>query len=293
MASLPKPATRRIGETGGLSGIRLAALDFDGTLVPKDVPNADLNDRTAALLEQLRCRGLRLIVATGRHPSFIQKRIRKFQFDAVIGYSGNVVSHGRQKEAASFSLDMIQAVYAFAQNNPGLEMTLYSDQGIACGSSSESREALLKKWRRTDRICDLNGVADFLIGDVQKVTTMQISRICLHLDRWELYPGIKSEFQIHFPGYRLVKTGDKQAEVLAQGRSKASEILRLAHSLGISADQIACAGDDENDIEMLQLFDHSYYIGRNDDPLRSAAAFCADHVNAVLEQLLIKGESHV
>ena len=289
---MPKPDSRRIGETGGLSGIRLAALDFDGTLVPKDVPNVDLNDQTAALLEQLRCRGLRLIVATGRHPSFIQKRIRKFQFDAVIGYSGNV-SHGRQKEAAAFRLDMIQAVYVFAQNNPGLEMTLYSDHGIACGSSSESREALLKKWRRTDRICDLNGVADFLISDIRKATTMQISRICLHLDRWELYPGIKSEFQIHFPGYRLVKTGDKQAEVLAQGRSKASEILRLAHSLGISADQIACAGDDENDIEMLQLFDHSYYIGRNDDPLRSAAAYCAGHVDTVLEQLLIKGESHV
>lgn len=293
MASLPKPATRRIGETGGLSGIRLAALDFDGTLVPKDVPNADLNDRTAALLEQLRCRDLRLIVATGRHPSFIQKRIRKFQFDAVIGYSGNVVSHGCQEEAATFSADMIQAVYAFAKNHPSLEMTLYSDQGIACGSSSESKGALLKKWRRTDRICDLNGVADFLISDIRKVTTMQVSRICLHLDRWELYPGIKSEFQIHFPGFRLIKTGDKQAEVLAQGRSKASEILRLAHRLGISADQIACAGDDENDMEMLQLFDHSYYIGRNDDPLRSAAAYCAGHVDAVLEHLLIKGESHV
>ena len=33
MASLPKPDSRRIGETGGLSGIRLAALDFDGTLI--------------------------------------------------------------------------------------------------------------------------------------------------------------------------------------------------------------------------------------------------------------------
>ncbi len=285
--------SRRIGETDGLPGIRLAALDFDGTLVPKDIPNVDLDDRTTALLEQLRCRGLRLIVATGRHPSFIQKRIQKFQFDAVIGYSGNVVSRGRQEEAAAFSLDMIQAVYAFAQNNPGLEMTLYSDQGIACGSSSESREVLLKKWRSTDRIWDLNGVTDFLISDIRKVTTMQISRICLHLNRWELYPEIKLAFQIHFPGFRLIKTGDKQAEVLAQGRSKASEILRLAYSLGISADQIACAGDGENDIEMLQLFDHSYYIGRNDDPLRSAAAYCAGHVNTVLEQLLIKGESHV
>lgn len=121
-------------------------------------------------------------------------------------------------------------------------MTLYSDQGIACGSSSESKEALLKKWRRTDRICDLNGVADFLISDIRKATTMQASRICLHLDRWELYPRIRTEFLSRFPSYRLVKTGDKQAEVLAQGRSKASEILRLAHSLGISADQLPAPG---------------------------------------------------
>lgn len=280
-------------KTGGLSGIRLTALDFDGTLVPKDVPNVDLDDQTAELLGQLRRKGVRLIIATGRHPSFIQKRIRKFQFDAIVGYSGNVVMKDGCEEAAAFSTEMIQAVYAFSQDISGLEMTLYSDQGTACGSSPESREALVRKWRRTDRITDLTGVADFLIRDIQCVTTMQFSRICLHLNRWELYPQIRAEFQSRFPGFRLVKTGDRQAEVLVQGRSKASEILKLAHSFGISVDQIACAGDDENDVEMLQRFYHSYYIGRDDDPLRSAATFCAESAAAVLEQLLNqKGENY-
>lgn len=290
---MPKPIARLSDNPVGRSPIRLTALDFDGTLVPKDVPNVDLDDRTVALLEQLRRQGMRLIVATGWHPSFILKRVRKFRFDAIVGYSGNVTAIQDQLQAAVFNGETLLAFSAFARQLPGVDMTLYSDQGIACGGSPESREALVRKWRRTDRICDLNGVADFLIGEVQKVRGMRVSRVCLRFDSWERYPQVRTTFQSRFPGFRLVKTGDRQAEVLAQGRSKASEILRLALGLGISEDQIACAGDDENDMEMLRLFHHSYYIGRDDDPLRRTAAFCANNVTAVLEQLLIKGDNHV
>lgn len=275
------------------SSIKLAAFDFDGTLVPKDVPNVDLDDQTSALLGQLRSQDVRLIIATGRHPSFIQKRIRKFQFDAIIGYSGNVVAEGSHWEAEAFRPTMIQNVASFVQKIPGLEMTLYSDQGTACAADSKSREALIRKWHRTDGITDLTGVADFLIGDLQQGAVMQVSRLCLRLDRWERYPQIRPQFQNCFPGFRLVKTGEQQAEVLAQGRSKASEILRLAHSFGIKEDQVACAGDDENDIEMLRLFYHSYYIGREDDPLRKEATFWAERIQSMLKQLLIKGENHV
>ena len=37
-----------------MSKIRLAAFDFDGTLVPKDIPNLDLETDIVALLQKLR-----------------------------------------------------------------------------------------------------------------------------------------------------------------------------------------------------------------------------------------------
>lgn len=40
-----------------MSKIRLAAFDFDGTLVPKDIPNLDLETDIVALLQKLRQQG--------------------------------------------------------------------------------------------------------------------------------------------------------------------------------------------------------------------------------------------
>ncbi|MFQ8581785.1 MAG: HAD family hydrolase, partial [Holdemania massiliensis] len=73
-----------------MSKIRLAAFDFDGTLVPKDILNLDLETDIVALLQKLRQQGVYITVATGRHPSYILKRIHRFTFDAIVGYSGNV-----------------------------------------------------------------------------------------------------------------------------------------------------------------------------------------------------------
>lgn len=271
-----------------MSKIRLAAFDFDGTLVPKDIPNLDLETDIVALLQKLRQQGVYITVATGRHPSYILKRIHRFTFDAIVGYSGNVTLIANQLQAFIFDPAVVRQIAAYAGQLPQLDVTAYTREGIACCGSRKHQAELKARLAQTDRICDLNGVTEFLLSEESSVPAMRVSRICLHYADSAQASAIQTAFPKQFHDYRLVRTGNRQMEVLHASRSKATETLKLAARFQVRADQVAAVGDDENDLEMLQRFHPSYYVGSHHPLLQQAATYTAASCRDVLAALTNK-----
>ncbi len=264
--------------------LKLIVLDFDGTLVPNGIPDAKITKDTARYLQFLQQQGIGLVIATGRHPSYIMKRIPKIRFDYIIGYSGNVTLKEDGIHAFLFAKKMIQAFHDFL-NDTCAVMTLYSSEGEACCETLENQN-LMKERLHNTKIIDLKGVYDFLIEEyLQSEKELSISRICLKLDCWQDYELLCEQFTRTFPMYRLVKTGMKQVEILAQDRSKASEINKIMEMLDLPSQAVLTIGDDENDYEMLSCFPYSYYVGKGNERLAKAASFKADHCETVLKKI--------
>ena len=77
-------------------------------------------------------------------------------------------------------------------------------------------------------------------------------------------------------------------EVLHSSRSKATETLKLAARFQVRTDQVAAVGDDENDLEMLQRFHPSYYVGFGHPLLQQAATYTAASCRDALISLINK-----
>ncbi len=267
--------------------IKVVVLDFDGTLVPKDRPGLDLDDTTVDLLSELRKRNIFLFVATGRHPSFIEKRIKRFDFDAIVGYSGNVILHGDEVNFYKFKKADIKRFYDFFKNYPDVESKLYSPQAIATCQSVEAKNRELERLD-SGKIIDLNGVTDFLLDAyLDGKSYFEYCRYTVRFKDFSKREAVSLEFSKHFADFHLVKTGDKQVEILYKNYSKASRLKELARRLGIDTDAIVTVGDDENDYEMLKEFE-SFYVGDSaNERLRKAATFsvssCKDALNTILE----------
>lgn len=276
--------------------IQLIVFDFDGTLVPKDVPNVDIDNKTLQSIFSLQKKGVRFMIATGRHPSFIFKRIHTISFDRIVGYSGNIVYQNEIYEPYIFHKNEISSFYHYINMNSDSELTLYSDEAVVYCSTKKKQEETRKRLLNAEQIIvDVNGVSEYLVKDyLQQPMNPTICRICIRFQDWNQYENRRKEFEKTFPGYRLVKTGGNQAEVLYEERSKASEILRIAKDMGISKEEVATIGDDENDYEMLKLFPYSFYVGEDNIRLEKAATYRMKDCKEALDYILKNnGVSHV
>lgn len=244
--------------------IRMIATDFDGTLVPlgKNV--------TQGISEQVKPKLRRwmqnhsILIATGRHPSFIGKVIHDFSFDMIVGYSGNLVFNKHSISFAAFTRQEITAFLLFWKSRRSFcdfyccdfknEFTFADLQSKAYIKRSER----LKEARPTD-IAALNPLS---LSDVlKKPLKPTFCRAAYSFEDSAQLEKTMQDFALLFPGFHLVKTGDLQVEILAKNRSKASEIQKIADSLGIDHQEITAIGDNDNDLEMLRDFSPSYYVG--------------------------------
>ena len=61
-------------------------------------------------------------------------------------------------------------------------------------------------------------------------------------------------------------------EVTAKGATKGSMVLRLAERLGIARENVYCAGDEANDISMLQAAAEGFAPSNCAEPVRECGA---------------------
>lgn len=213
--------------------IKMIVTDLDGTLLRN---NKTISDRTLRVLEQCRQRGIVFVIATARFWIGAEKVIDLVKPDYVISADGTM-AHDAEKLICECRLHpgttnlLIQKIREAKED---AEIITAVDRTVYWNSLHIAESARLYKAQYYDYH------APFAQG---------AHKIAAELPGKEDAERIAGECVCKMIGYR----GENIYSFIAQEAGKAQMIQRLAEYLDISMEQVVAFGDDENDIEMLQV----------------------------------------
>lgn len=274
-------------------GIRLIAIDLDGTLLNSDRKIAPV---TAAAIDRAASRGVRVILATGRRYHAANPFISALTLPGphivndgalIVAAQGQPLwSRGISPRGARRALRVARTagysavIYRHRLDGPDV---FYQDEP----ELPTFREYLASEGDRVRRVPDLLGFCDF--------PPEKISIACPD----EAAPGLRVALEAAAKGsYHLTVTaapgGFKYVQVVAATCSKGRALRRLALMCGIARSEVAAIGDEENDLSMLEFAGVGVAMGNARDEVKHRARLVTgtndDHgVAAALERLLCPG----
>jgi Cof subfamily protein (haloacid dehalogenase superfamily) len=273
------------GEKNGLA-FELGAFDLDGTVLRRDLK---ITERTVAAMDELRSRGVRLVVATGRRFEGAREHAGRLGFadeDPVICYGGSMVRRmgGETLLHRTISRALAAEVLEWAAQRD-LHARVFVDGRII---TSPDTAAALRHLRRYEEpgLSVVDDPAAWLRDSGEEPTKLVI------VDHPDDIEGWLEEAREAFRG-RLFVTRSLPHYVEIGGlegtKSKALEF--LCDHWGIDPSRAIAFGDADNDIDMLRFVGHGVAVGGMTDEVREAADAVAppvheDGVASYLERLL-------
>jgi Cof subfamily protein (haloacid dehalogenase superfamily) len=266
----------------------LAAFDLDGTVLRRDL---EITGATVDALRELRERGMRLVVATGRRFEGAYEHAVRLGFgdeDPVICYGGSMVRrmNGETLLHRTLSKDLSVEVLEWAAER-GLHARVFTDGKIVV--SPETPAALRHLSDRESDVEVVESLADWLRNGGEEPTKLVI------VDRPDDVPGWLDEAQRAFSGRLFVtRSLPHYVEVGGLEGTKASALQFLCELWGIVPVRTLAFGDADNDIDMLSFAGLGVVVGGMNEEVRAAADAVAPPVDedgvASFVRGLVEGE---
>ncbi len=253
---------------------RLLAIDIDGTLVNSQ---NELTEATRAAVLRAQRAGIHVVLATGRRYSRVLPLVEPLQLNLpLVTASGALIKRAADHSTlyrAEFKPGALEACLEIIYR-AGYQAVVYADTfdlgfDYYCTSLNANRAEMVEFLERNagcERVCaNLSnspppGVfALFAMAKRDEMLDLQ-NALCKRLPL-ELYVHV-----LRSPRY----TGF-MCEIAPFGVSKWSGILRLAETWGIRPDEICAAGDDVNDIPMIEAAGLGVAMGNALDEVKAAA----------------------
>lgn len=237
--------------------------DVDGTLVPSG--GQHLPRETLAALNQLRNKGVRLFVATGRHISMLDSIRREFEFDGYATMNGqHCTLAGRSIARNPIPTEGVREIVEAAAAEHFSCIFLEAEE-YWTNMSNQAAHAFLEEFNvATPPTMPLERALEREIYQV--IVLLDPSREHLLLDR----ATHLSTTRWH-PGF---------LDALAPGGGKDAGMRAVLDHLGLTADQVMAFGDGGNDISMLRFAHIGVATGNAGDHVKAAA----DYVCPPVEQ---------
>jgi Cof subfamily protein (haloacid dehalogenase superfamily) len=273
------------GEKNGLA-FELGAFDLDGTVLRRDL---EISGRTLAAMNELRDRGTRLVVATGRRFEGAREHAGRLGFaeeDPVICYGGSMVRRmgGETLLHRTISRGLAAEVLEWAAQRD-LHARVFVDGRII---TSPDTPAVLRHLRRYEEpgLCVVENPAAWLRDGGEEPTKLVI------VDHPDDIEGWLEEAREAFRGRLFVtRSLPHYVEVGGLEGTKSKALGFLCDHWGIDPSRAIAFGDADNDIDMLRFVGHGVAVGGMTDEVREAADAVAppvheDGVASYLEKLL-------
>lgn len=227
-------------------GIKLVAIDIDGTLVNNQ---RIITPKVAESLKKARQQGVYIVLCTGRPLMGVEKYLTELELlgaeDYAITYNGGLVVNTNTGEVV-VEQGLTRAQYLEVDTLArSLNVHLHTSDKSAIYTSNRDisrytiNEAFLVdmpvRYRTPEEIAN----------EVQPVKMMMIDEP-EYLN--EVIEKIPAEY---FEKYNLVKSTPFYLEVLNKETSKGNAVRALADKLGIAQAEVMAIGDEENDLTMI------------------------------------------
>jgi Cof subfamily protein (haloacid dehalogenase superfamily) len=264
----------------------LGAFDLDGTVLRRDL---GISARTVAVLDELRGRGVRLVVATGRRFEGAREHAGRLGFagrDPLICYGGSMVRRmsGETLLHRTLRRDLSVEVLEWAGDRD-LHARVFVDGSIV---TSPDTPAVLRHLRRTEEpgVSVVDSPADWLRDGGEEPTKLVIVDHPDAVEHW------LEEARAAFAGRLFVtRSLPHYVEVGGLEGTKSKALTFLCESWGIDPARTIAFGDADNDVDMLRFAGHGVAVGGMTDEVRRVADAVAppvdeDGVASYLEKML-------
>jgi hydroxymethylpyrimidine pyrophosphatase-like HAD family hydrolase len=254
--ALPDWKTYDVEAIRAFGGIRLIALDLDGTLI--ESPTASVYRPILGLRLSLASYRVAVTVATGRTLAGISRVLNELQLPRgvpVILYNGSVVIRRGIIEPMihrTIPADTLRRVVR-ASFERGFRVLSYSygrrDYGLLRGSGEQE---WVTGWsRRGGPPYEFNGMEVSWSISPEIVEGLEASAVLVEAqaeskERREVYASLS-----RLPGISVTESGTSYLEIRPKASNKASALRAVARWLGVKRSQVMAVGDHDNDAEML------------------------------------------
>lgn len=266
-------------------GIKLVAIDLDGTLLNKD---KIILERTKKALIEASKRGVYVVLASGRPIKGMLRLIKELELDKntnyVINFNGAAVNNTVNLDSifnCNLTIDEMLEIEAFAkEHNIHSHAFVNGDCYIEEDGEYSDVEAninhiplFLTKYEDFDKNCYVNKY--MFADDPNKLK--------------EIYPLIPKEF---FEKYTVVFSAPFFLEFLNKETNKGKAIAYLCKYLNIDASEVMAIGDEENDYSMLEFAGYKVAMENANPKLKAIATHITssnndDGVGKIVEKLIL------
>lgn len=247
--------------------IKLIAFDIDGTLINS---RGEVLPETRALVRDLRARGIKIILCTGRTFNghwWIREGLGLMNDDdlSIVSTGAFIRQNATGKALVNKSLTKDDVAFIFDQiDDPRLQMSIHTRDVIFI-NENEPNEAFLKD-KGLVRMPRLKYDSLVQIPD-------EIARVCLSAS-----PEILKDFEDKHRGaiekrFKYMRNAPFISEILNPRAGKSEALRDLAELTGIGLDNMMYFGDGLNDLKSVGLVGVGVAMGNGAEPTRKAADY--------------------
>src|SRR3712207_854094 len=252
----------------------LGAFDLDGTVLRRDLR---ITARTVAALDDLRERGVRLVVATGRRFEGAREHAERLGFadeEPLICYGGSMVRriNGETLLHRTLPKDLSVEVLEWAAERR-LHVRVFVDGRII---TSADTPAALGYLRRSEEpgVLVVDSPADWLLDGREEPTKLVLVDYPEDVEHW------LEEARAAFAGKLFVtRSLPHYVEVGGIEGTKSIALEFLCKLWGIDPARAIAFGDADNDVDMLRFVGHGVAVGGMTAAVRKAADAVAPPVD--------------
>ena len=227
-------------------------VDLDRTLLHTD---KTLSSYTVSILKECKKRGIRVMVATARPIRAIKAYRDVIDFDAMVVSNGARIIYADHRTDFGICLQSAEHLLNELNRYPGLRITLETGDCAYSNLPIEDYDTIL---------------SDDLISIAQKEGVL---KILVHLDSTEVLPFVQAQLtdDLYYTiahGYLL--------QIMNTAATKWNGIKAMLEICGCSPDETAYFGDDQDDIEPLNLCGLGIAVSNGIEEAKAAADFIAE-----------------
>ena len=242
--------------------IKAAFFDIDGTLVP--FGERSMPDDTRAALLELRARGVKLFISTGRHYTWINN-LGDFEFDGYVTVNGGLVvkADGRTPIYTHPIDDAdLERFVAYTERHPEITFIAVPVSGNIFRIHDNA------DYRQIQELLHLPDVPERPARDVlaEPIVQLMFFANCEMVQSTDLFTTV-------LPGCVPTSWHPVFADIVPKGSNKGIGVDMMLADHGLSLDEALAFGDGHNDMEMLRHVPHSVAMGNAAPDVKATASY--------------------
>ena len=238
--------------------IKIAFFDIDGTLL--NFGAKDISEAVKRSLRELRERGVKVFIATGRPPY----RVPEFPgvtFDGVMSFNGSYC----------FDKDGVILSVPISQNDVKIVIKNANEIGLPVLVSTSTRLGINFRQKELDDYMGISGAPCEVVDDYDRIQQEDVYQLMLGT------PPDQDEWLLHGTSdVKIVRWWDKAMDVIPSDCGKAFGMRKILQHYGFAREESIAFGDGGNDQDMIEYAGIGVAMGNAMPPVKAVADYVTD-----------------